>query len=587
METLKIAKDWAQNTYFEQADRNEIQRLIDENNQKEIEDRFYRDLEFGTGGLRSIVGMGRNRMNKYTVRKATQALATTLLKEKSNPKVAISYDSRNMSEEFAKETASVMAANGIIAYIFDRLNPVPLLSFSTRYHKADAGIMITASHNPPAYNGYKVYWNDGCQVTPPHDQNIIDCYNKLENWNEIKFMDFEAALKEERIRWVGDEVYNAYHKMLNENVINPQMCQNDGDKIKIVYTAIHGTGNIPCLRALQEMGIKNVWDVPEQREPDTKFSTVKSPNPENPAALKLAVDLLKEKQADIAFGTDPDADRLGVAVSHKDGQIYYLSGNQIGVLLLDYILSSLKKQNRLPKNPLVLKSIVTSELQTEVANHYGAQMENVLTGFKWIGQRMTQIQENNLDLQYVFGSEESFGYLGHREVRDKDAVNATALVAEMALAHKLQGNTLIDALHQIFERHGYFQEGLLSLDFEGAEGANKITRIMESFRNGLSQNKAPTICGEKITRVEDYKTQMQNNVAAGTSEAINLPASNVIAYVLESGTKLFLRPSGTEPKIKFYIMIKEQNGSLIERKEKATKRLEEFKSYFSDESNKA
>ena len=500
---LERAKEWANNSCFDEQARKEIQDLIDQDNQKEIEERFYKDLEFGTGGLRSILGMGANRINKYTVRKATQAMSNVLLTlGEKELRVAISYDSRRYSKEFAAEVASVFAANNIHAYIYKRLNPVALLSFSVRYHKAHAGVMVTASHNPPEYNGYKAYWNDGCQVTPPNDQNIIDQYNSITDFNDIKYISIEDGEKKGLIHWVGEEVENEYFKSIYSKAINPKLCRERGSELSIVYTPIHGTGLIPCKRALEDLGLNNIHVVKEQASPNGNFPTVSSPNPENPEALELAVNLLKEKKADIAMGSDPDTDRLGVVISHKD-ELHYLNGNQIGLLMLHYILVNLREQNRMPDRPYYIKTIVTSELQSVVAKKFGVEVENTLTGFKWICGRLREIEESEPERNFLFGTEESFGYLNHDFCRDKDGISSLTLMAEMTLWYKTQDLTLIDALDKIYEEYGFSHETLLCLNYYGKEGAEKISRIMEYFRENSTE-----FAGEKVEEVEDYKLSL-------------------------------------------------------------------------------
>ncbi len=585
-DALSKAKEWAQNDYFDQESRDEIIKLIESNKEDEIIDRFYKNLEFGTGGMRSAIGMGSNRINIYTIRKATQAVANVLKQTKKDAKVALSYDSRRFSKEFAMEASAVLAANNIHAYIYKRLNPVPLLSFSVRYHDADAGIMITASHNPPEYNGYKLYWDDGCQVTPPNDKIVIDEYNSINDWANVQCDSFEQGLADGFIHWVGEDVEEEYHKLLLKNSINQQMCQNSGDKVKIVFTPIHGTGAIPCVKALNNLGFENILMVKEQELPDENFSTVKSPNPEEPAALKMAVDLLQKEDADLAMGTDPDADRVGVAINHH-GEIHYLNGNQIAVLLVNFILNNLKTQGKLPANPYILKTIVTSEMQTAIAESYGVKVENTLTGFKWFGERMGEIERNNIPLDFIFASEESYGYLSHTEVRDKDAVNAVALIAEMALWYKLQDKTILDVLHELYEEFGYYQEGLQSLKYQGQEGGEKISKIMSVFRENLSSLPLPNICGEEIVTIEDYQLSQKKNFVNNTTEEINLPKSNVLGISFESGNKIFLRPSGTEPKIKFYLMVRETDGNIETKKESAQTKIDAFKNYLQQESDKA
>ncbi len=582
-ESLLKAKAWASNTFFKDSEREEIQKLIDTNNTKEIIDRFYKDMEFGTGGIRGIMGQGLNRMNKYTIMRATQALATEINSLKlKEAKVAVSYDSRNNSFEFAKITAQVLAANNIHVYIYKRLNPVCLLSFSVRYHNAVAGVMVTASHNPPEYNGYKVYWDDGAQVTPPYDNNIIGHYNRLTDFSKIPIMTLEDAESKGLIHWVGEEIENAYLNMIYEKSINPKMCQENGTKIKIVYTPIHGAGLIPCTKALTRLGITNFEVVKEQEAPNGLFPTVTSPNPENASALKLAVDLMKKNSADIVFGTDPDCDRIGIAVNHKD-EIHYLSGNQIGSLLLYYIAKNLKESQRMPKNPYCIKTIVTTELQTKIAKHFGVTIENTLTGFKWICGKMRDIEQNEPTRNYIFGTEESFGYLSHNQVRDKDGVAPLTVLAEMALYYKLQNKTLIDALDEIYSELGFHYEDLLNLNYYGVEGSQKISRIMDKFRNKKDKNFA----GETIIEIEDYQMQQITNLKLGQTRKTIQPKSNVLGYLLESGDKVMLRPSGTEPKIKFYLLLQENSGTLDQMKQKAKQKAERILQFLKSESESA
>lgn len=580
---LERAKKWAQDQNIDQESRQEIQKLIDQGQTKELVERFYKDLEFGTGGLRSILGAGNNRMNKYNIQKATQALCNVLLNlgEKSL-KAALSYDSRRFSFEFAKEAATVFAANGIKAYIYKRLNPVALLSFSVRHHKAHAGVMVTASHNPPEYNGYKVYWSDGAQVTPPHDQNIIDQYNQMQDFSQVKVINFDEAVNEGLIEWVGEDVENEYYKAIYSKAINPEMCQKYGKELKIVYTPIHGTGLIPCTRALKDLGLTNIEVVKEQAQPDSSFPTVKSPNPENPEALSLAVDLMKKTKADIAFGSDPDTDRLGVALFHQNN-VEYLNGNQIGVLMLHYILTGLKESGRLPQNSYFVKTIVTSELQAKIAKSFGVATENTLTGFKWICGLMNTIERKHPERNFIFATEESFGYLNHDFVRDKDGVSSVSLMAEMTLWYKRQNMNLIEALDKIYEQYGFSHETLLCLDYEGKEGAEKIGRIMERFR----QRKETQICGLEVEELVDYKSSQGKKLKSGETFTLSLPKSNVLGHSFSNGNRLFLRPSGTEPKIKFYIMVQENEGSLEDKKKKAKKLTDEIISFLKTEADKA
>jgi phosphoglucomutase len=575
LSAMEKAQAWAKNNDFDHQSRNEIQKLIDTNNIKEIEERFYKDLEFGTGGMRSILGQGNNRINRYTIRRATQALCQEVLaamvNNKAQPSICISYDSRNFSFEYAKVAAEVMAANGIKAYIYKRLNPVAMLSFAVRYHHSQAGIMITASHNPPEYNGYKVFWSDGAQVTPPNDQNIINHYNALTHFSAIKFVPFAEAEAKGLVGWMGEEIENEYHKIIVTKAINRALCQEQGNKLKIIYTPIHGAGLVPCTKALADLGFTDVNVVSEQAEPNGNFPTVKSPNPENPAALAMAVALLDKLNGDLAMGSDPDTDRLGVALKHQ-GTIQYLNGNQIGILKLHYILSERKKQNRLPQNSYVVKTIVTTPLQDTIAKSFGVEVYNTLTGFKWICGKMNELERTHPEKEFLFGTEESFGYLSHTYARDKDGVTSVALMAEIALFYKLQNLNLFEALDKIYEEFGFSHESLLSLDYFGIEGTDKISRIMKTFR----QYNDSVMLDNKIAEKKDY-----------LSPATGLPSSDVLGFFFESGDQLFLRPSGTEPKIKFYIMIQERIGTLAEKKSKALLKTEKFLTYIRTLAEKA
>ncbi|OIQ16071.1 MAG: hypothetical protein BM556_15535 [Bacteriovorax sp. MedPE-SWde] len=574
--TLEKAMAWAQNSYFDEESRNEIQKLIDADDKKEIEERFYKDLAFGTGGMRSILGAGNNRINIYTIRKATQALADEVLdfskKECVNsPSMAISYDSRMFSFEFAKEVAAVMAANGIKAYIYKRLNPVALLSYSVRHHNCQAGVMVTASHNPPEYNGYKVYWNDGAQVTPPNDKNIIDRYNAMASFEDVKVMNFDDGVSKGLIEWVGEDVEDAYYNDILSSAITPKMCKESGDDLKIVYTPIHGTGLIPCTRALKDLGFNSIEVVEEQAQPDGKFPTVSSPNPENPSALKMAVDLMESTNSDIVMGSDPDTDRLGVALKHN-GEIVYPNGNQIGILMLHYIFKSLKDQGKLPTNGYFVKTVVTTPLQEVIAEHFGVESFNTLTGFKWICGLMGKMEVENPDKKFLFATEESFGYLPYDYVRDKDGIASITLMSEVALYYKKQGLNLMEALDKIYEEFGFSQESLLNLVYQGKEGGEKITRIMSHFRS----LRPSSLCGEEIKVIEDYQDSEIEDLETSTKSKLDFPVSNVIGYHFKNGNRLYLRPSGTEPKIKFYIMIQETEGDLATKKANAQKVTDEI-----------
>lgn len=569
------ARAWAQNPYFDSQSRQEIQSLIDSNNTKEIEERFYRDLEFGTGGLRSIIGAGLNRMNKYNIRKASQALALEVLnnlKAGNRGKICISYDSRRFSLEFAKEAAGVFAANGLEAHIYQRLNPVALLSFAVRNLGANAGVMVTASHNPPEYNGFKVFWSDGAQVTPPYDDRIIKHYNDLSDFNQIKFMSFEEGERQGLIHWMGLEMENKYHEAILSSVIDRNLCDSEGKNLSIVYTPIHGAGLIPCTTALKNIGFSNLHIVEEQSKPDGNFPTVKSPNPENPSALKMAVDLMIKNKADIAMGSDPDTDRLGVAFIDKNGEVVYVNGNQIGILKLHYVLSQKKARHELKDKSYFVKSIVTSNLQDHIAEKFGVKTYNTLTGFKWICGKMNELENSQSGEHFVFATEESFGYLSHPHARDKDGVSSVTLMAEVALFYKKMGLNLNEALDKIYSEFGFSHETVLSLDYFGIEGQEKIARIM----NNLRTSSVSPLNFESLQLKKDYKQGIEG-----------LPKSNVLGFFFESGNQLYARPSGTEPKIKFYLMIRETEGSLADKKKNAFSKTEKALAIIRDFCEKA
>lgn len=560
---LDTAKLWSANAYFSEGDRKEILDLLASlpANETEITERFYRDLEFGTGGLRAPMGMGRNRMNKYNVRRATQAMSNMILKNFKAPYSAVvSYDSRNRSKEFAKEVAGVFAANGIKAHIFKELTPTPMLSYGVRYFKSQAGIMITASHNPPIYNGFKAYWDDGAQVISPVDTSIINSYNELTDWNSIKYMPFEEAEQKGFAAWTDRKVDDAFYSMIEKKVIQDVgMCKEFGKELTVVYTALHGTGQVPCMEILNRLGFSNSHSIAEQAEPNGNFPTVKSPNPEDPKALKLAVDYMIAHKADIVYGTDPDGDRLGVVVNHK-GEPAFLNGNQIAALMVYYIFTKKKELGTLPENALVIKSIVTSPIQNAIVESFGGTVMDTLTGFKWMAGLIRNHEESKAKYNFVFASEESFGYMPHSESRDKDGVSSVALMSEVALYFKRKGLSLIDALDEIYNKYGFFYESLLSLDYEGMAGAQKIGRIMETFRNFPEAK----LAGQTISEKEDYQLGK------------NLPKSNVLSFTFENGNKVFLRPSGTEPKIKFYVMVRETEGDLATKKVSALKKTKDI-----------
>lgn len=569
---MESAKTWGLNAYFSQEDRNEITKLIEglPGTEMELTERFHRDLEFGTGGLRAPMGMGQNRMNKYNVRRATQALCNTMIKH-SGPGgcAAIAYDSRNNSRAFALEAAGVFAGNGIKAHVFPELMPTPMLSYAVRNLKAKGGIMITASHNPPIYNGYKAFWHDGGQVVPPVDKDIINTYNELTDWTKIQYMPFEEATKKGLATWMDKSVSENFYKVIENVVIqNPKMCRDHGSDLSVVYTALHGTGQVPCTAIAARLGFTKFHSIEAQALPDGNFTTVKSPNPEDPKALAMAIDLMLKTNADIVFGTDPDCDRLGVVVNNH-GKPSIINGNQIAALMLFYLFSSKAEKKTLPAKPLVLKSIVTSPIQNAIVEHFGGEVLDTLTGFKWMAAKIHELEMEKNPATFVFASEESFGYMPHAESRDKDGVSSVALMSEIALFYKRQGENLIEALDLIYEQFGFYHESLVSQDYEGIPGAQKIARIMDLFRKWPESHFA----GEEIIAKEDYEASMSTDVRLKSNKMIALPKSNVLSFTFASGNRLFLRPSGTEPKIKFYTMVRETSGTLAEKKQNAINKV--------------
>ena len=549
--------------------RSQVEELVAKNDIDELTDRFYKNLAFGTGGLRGVIGGGYNRINTYTVGKATQGLADYINSQNiENPSVAIAFDSRNFSDVFAEETAKVLAANGIKAYLYASLRPVPQLSFTVRELGTTAGVVVTASHNPPKYNGYKVYWNDGCQVTPPHDTAIVD---KANNVTEIKSMDKDEAIKSGLIEIIGEELDKKYIDMVKSLSLRPELIKEHGKEVNVVYTPIHGTGNIPVSRALSEMGIDVIF-VEEQREPNGDFPTVKKPNPEEKEALTLAIKLAKEVKADLVLATDPDADRLGIAVPDENGEFVLVTGNQLGALISYYMFSSLKEMGKMPENPAFVKTIVTTGLQKKIAESFGATSFDVLTGFKYIGEKIKEFEENN-SYNYIFGGEESYGYLIGTHVRDKDAVSAAVMTAELALYLRSNGKTLLTQLEEIWEKYGYYQEALINMEFEGMSGAEKIASIMKELR----ANSPKEIAGIKVVTVKDYQ-ESTTTFADGTTETINLPKSNVLQFILEDETIVTARPSGTEPKIKFYVSAFE-DGKLSDTRPAVSEKVAKIETY--------
>lgn len=575
---FELAKSWSNNSYIDESDREHINKLLSDPsaNESEIIDSFYKDLEFGTGGLRAIIGIGSNRINKYNIRKATQALSNWILSQSSpGPKACISFDCRQYSKEFAMQAASVFAANGIKTYIYPELTPTPMLSYAIRHFKADGGIMLTASHNPKQYNGFKAYGADGAQVTPPHDTNIIQQYNSIKEWDEIKFVEFESALNDKMIEWISPECNESFYNQIIDQGINTQLCKENGEKVKFVFTPLHGCGYPACEIVSKKQGFTNFEIVESQAKPDPFFSTVEStPNPEDPIALKQVVQQMKDSGADIAYGTDPDCDRLGVVVNHK-GNEQYLNGNQIAILMLHYIFSQRKEMGTLPTNPLVIKSIVTSPMQKTIVESFGGTVLDTLTGFKWMARLWKDLESDGTDYNYVFASEESFGYMPFDFVRDKDAVASIALMNEIVLFYKLQNKTLMDALDEIYTEHGYYEESLIALTFEGIEGRNKIDRIMKYFRT----NPSAEIAGHKATKFQDFEISKVINFETNEITDLEITKSNVLSFEFSSGDILFLRPSGTEPKIKFYTMVRANEGNLEQKKEAAKKKIQEIESF--------
>ncbi len=542
---------WLTSPQFDEETRKELEAI--KGNDLEIKDRFYKDLEFGTGGLRGIIGAGTNRMNKYTVGKATQGLSNYILKNNPEGKamgVALAYDSRNMSSEFAEMSALVLNANGIKAYIFDELRPTPELSFAVRHLGCTAGIVVTASHNPPEYNGYKVYWADGAQVVAPKDEGIIGEVNSITDFSAIKMMDKAEAVKNGLFNVVGKEIDDAFVENIKKQAVRPEEVIKAKD-MKIVYTPLHGAGNKNVRRVLAEVGFENVYVVPEQEKPDGTFPTVGYPNPEDPKAFTLAIKLAQEKQADIIIGTDPDSDRIGVVVKDNNGNYDILTGNMTGALLTEYVLGGRKEKGTLPKNAAMVKTIVTTEMVRAIAENYGVKLFDVLTGFKFIGEKIKQFEEDH-SYSYVFGFEESYGCLSGTYARDKDAVGASMLVCEMAAYYKNKGMTLYDGLMELYNKYGFYKEGVKSVTLKGVDGAEQIQKIMEYLRNNVPSDFA----GNKVIWAKDYKTGVFKNLLTGENEASTLPKSNVLYYNLDDRAWLCVRPSGTEPKIKFYMGVK-------------------------------
>ena len=544
-------ESWLNNPYFDEATRAELQAIA--GNEKEIEERFYMDLEFGTAGLRGVIGAGTNRMNIYTVRKATQGLANYICKVGAQAKgVAIAYDSRHMSPEFADEAALCLAANGIKAYVFESLRPTPELSYAVRKLGCTAGINITASHNPPEYNGYKVYWEDGAQITPPHDTGIMDEVRNVTDYASVKTMPLEKAKADGLYQTIGADIDDPYIAELKKLVLHQDCIDKVASELKIVYTPLHGTGNLPVRRVLKELGFTNVYVVPEQELPDGDFPTVSYPNPEAEEAFELGLKLAKEVDADLVLATDPDADRLGVHVKDKDGVYHTLTGNMSGCLLEEYELSQRKAANgSLPEDGAVVSTIVTTNMAGTIAKSYGLRFIEVLTGFKYIGQQILGFEQSGKGT-YLFGFEESYGCLIGTHARDKDAIVATMALCEAAAYYKTQGKTLWDAMIDMYEKYGYYKDDIQAITLKGIEGLQKIQEIMETLRNETPSE----IAGYNVVSARDYKLDTVKDMKTGEVHPTGLPASNVLYYDLNDGAWLCVRPSGTEPKVKFYYGVK-------------------------------
>ena len=557
---------WLESDFIDEDTKNELIKIKDD--KKEIEDRFYKNLEFGTAGLRGIIGAGTNRMNKYTVSKATQGLANYIIKNNGQNKgVAIAYDSRHMSKEFSEITANCLNANGIKTYVFESLRPVPELSYAVRKLGCTAGVMITASHNPSKYNGYKVYWDDGAQVVPPHDKGIIEEVNKIKKYEDAKIINKDEAIEKGLYNTIGKEVDDCYIEELKKLSLNPNVIKEQKD-LKIVYTPLHGTGRKSVQRILKEIGFENVYTVPEQEEPDGDFPTVDYPNPEDKNAFKLALDLAKNKNADIVLATDPDADRLGVyAKDSETGKYMPFTGNMSGMLIAEYILSQRKEKGILNNNGALVTTIVSTDLAKAIAKEYNIDLFEVLTGFKYIGEKIRQFEENK-DYTYEFGFEESYGCLIGTYARDKDAIVAVMMLCEAAAYYKSKGLTLWDQMLNIYKKYGYYKEDVMSLTFEGADGAEKIKEIL----NNLRTNPLLKIWKYKVLEFRDYKEEKIINMLTKDEKKTQLPNSNVLYYELENNCWCCVRPSGTEPKIKFYIGVKEKKE---EEADNAIKQIKE------------
>ena len=545
MDIQQTYNEWLENAVEDRDLTAELESI--KNNEDEIYDRFYTALKFGTAGLRGIIGAGTNRMNIYVVRQATQGLANYVLKKYGNGSVAISHDSRIKADLFMNEAARVLAANGIKVYITSELQPTPVLSYLVRYFKCQAGIMVTASHNPAAYNGYKAYGEDGCQMTDVAANTVYDEISKLDMFKDVKIADFDEAVKSGMIEYVDESVYDTYLEKVMEQQVNPGIC--NGADLKVVYTPLNGTGNKLVRKVLGKIGVNDVVVVPEQELPDGNFTTCPYPNPEIKEALAKGLELCEKEQPDLLLATDPDADRVGIAVKDYDGSYRLISGNEDGVMLTNYILSCKKASDKLPEKPDVVKTIVTTKLNTKLCEKYGCELKNVLTGFKYIGEVILNLEKKHEENRYLFGFEESYGYLSGTYVRDKDAVVASMLVCEMAAYYKKQGKSLAEVIDGLYEEIGYYLNQTYSFEFDGAAGMLKMSDIMTAVRD----NTPKSIAGYDVVKVSDYFLRKETDVATGSVTDIDLPKSNVIALHLADDNAVIIRPSGTEPKIKLYI----------------------------------
>ena len=566
MNYLEEYKKWCESPEFDEATKKELIAIKDD--EKEIEDRFYKELEFGTAGLRGVIGAGTNRMNKYTVGKATQGLANYILEQGTQDKgVAISYDSRRMSKEFSLLTALILNANGIKTYLFENLRPVPELSFTVRKLKCTAGVMITASHNPPKYNGYKVYWDDGAQIVEPRDKEIIAKVRAVESFSEIKEISKEEAIEKGLFNEIGTEMDDEYISVLKSKILNPEIVKEQGKKLKVVYTPLHGTGNTIAGRLFKEIGMENVYVVPEQKDPDGEFPTVSYPNPEDKAAFKLALELAKKEDADVVLATDPDADRLGIfAKDAKTGEYMEYTGNMSALLIAEYRIEQMKEKGILPEDGMFITTIVSSDLAKAIAKYYNLECVEVLTGFKNIGRIMRQEEEKN-GMKYVFGFEESYGCLIGDYARDKDGIAAVMALCEAACYYASKGKTLWDAMEDIYKKYGYYKEAQVSIVMEGAEGAEKIQEMMTNMR----KTPVEKIGEYKVLTFKDVEKDYVKDMVTGEESKTGLPKSNVLYYALEDNNWCCVRPSGTEPKIKLYMGVKGTSD------EDAAKKLEALK----------